>query len=59
MAISSDTLSDAIKVGIANVIFMRLIMKAFPNNLPAQMFISATLLHITTEMLKMNNEYLV
>jgi hypothetical protein len=58
MTINLEIFSDAVKVGLANVVFMSLIMKAFPNNLPAQMFIGASLLHITTEMLRVKNEEL-
>jgi len=58
MNFNSDIISDAVKVGLANVVFMTLVMKVFPTNLPAQMFIGGTLFHMTMETFKVKHWYL-
>jgi hypothetical protein len=48
----SDLYQDAIKMGIANLLFVKVIQKVFPNNIPAQIFISGFVFHIVSEYLK-------
>jgi hypothetical protein len=55
MTINSEILSDALKIGVANAVLMSLVAKVFPNNLVTQMFISGTLFHIITEMVRVKN----
>jgi hypothetical protein len=47
-----DLFSDALKMGIANLVFIKLIQKVFPNNIPVQIFISGAVFHIVSEYLK-------
>lgn len=56
MTLKSETFSDALKIGVANAVLMAMVMKAFPSNLPAQMFITGSLLHLITEMFRVKNE---
>lgn len=56
MTIKSEILSDALKIGVANAVLMTMVMKAFPSNLPAQLFITGTLLHLIAEMFRVKNE---
>ena len=51
-------LTDAVKVGLANLVFVKLLQNVFPNNLPAQIFLSGSLFHITMDYFKVKHFYL-
>jgi hypothetical protein len=53
-----DLLTDAMKVGMANLVFVKVLQNVFPNNIPAQVFLSGTLFHITMEYFKVKHWYL-
>lgn len=57
MELDNQTFTDAVKVGLVNVVIYGFISKVLPNNIPAQMFISAVLVHYTIE--KMRNEDII
>lgn len=52
---SNQTFSDAVKVGLASLVIFGVLSKMFPSNIPAQMFLSAALLHYTVEQMKVKN----
>jgi hypothetical protein len=51
-------LSDALKIGIANLVIVSIMQNVFPKQIPLQLFLTATIFHITTEYLKVNDFYL-
>jgi hypothetical protein len=48
----NELLSDALKMGLANLVFVKVMQNVFPNNVPAQIFISGAFFHIISEYLK-------
>jgi hypothetical protein len=52
---TNQTFTDAVKVGLANLVIFGVLSKLFPKDIPAQMFLSAALLHYTVEQMKVKN----
>lgn len=51
-------IQDALIVGAVNLIVVKLLEKVFPNNIPAQVFLTGTLFHLTMEQLRVKHFYL-
>ena len=51
-------IEDAVKVGLANLVFVKLLQNVFPNNIPAQVFLSGSLFHITMQYFRVKHWYL-
>lgn len=54
----SKVLSDAIKIGLTNLVIVKLLQNVFPKDIPLQLFLSASIFHITSEYFKVNDFYL-
>jgi hypothetical protein len=55
---NSKVFSDAIKLGLTNFVIVKALQIIFPKDIPLQLFLSATIFHMTTEYLKVNDFYL-
>jgi hypothetical protein len=54
----SELIEDALIVGAVNLITLKLLEKVFPNNIPAQIFLTGTVFHLSMERLRVKHFYL-